>query len=169
MGEFKGTFRSEPWMGEKAIKMLESIITLDTDILETGAGSSTIWFAEKANSVISYEHKYDWASAVAKELSRRGLFNAEVRIDPGYPGEGIEKTEGTFDLIVIDGRGRVKSIKTSYRKLRPGGYIVLDNSKGDRHASAVEFLDGLGWKRKDISSKVLPENKNGTTSFWRKP
>ena len=156
-------------MGEKAIRMLESIITMETVILETGSGSSTLWFAEKAKRVISYEHKYDWAEAVAKELKKRGLHNAEVRVDPGYPGDGIEKTQGTFDLIIIDGRGRVKGVKTSYMKLRPGGYIVLDNSNRARYAPAVAFLDGLGWKRRDIASKVLPENKNGFTSFWRKP
>ena len=169
MGEFTGTFRSEPWMGEKAIQMLESIITMDTVILETGSGSSTLWFAEKAKRVISYEHKYDWADAVAKELKKRGLDNAEVRVNPGYPGEGLEKVQGVFDLIVIDGRGRVRGIMTTYEKLKRGGYIVLDDANRARYAPGVQFLDNLGWKRRDIASKVLPENKNGFTSFWRNP
>jgi len=169
MGKFTGKFRDTPWMGEKAIRMLESIITQDTDILETGAGSSTIWFAEKARKVISFEHKYDWAEAVADELASRNLFNVELTIDPGYPGEGLEKVEGMFDLIIIDGRGRVKGIMTTYKKLKSGGYMVLDNANRARYAPAVEFLASIGWPRKDIASKVLPENKNGFTSFWRKP
>ena len=169
MGEFTGTFRDGPWLGEKAIKMLESIITIDTTILETGAGSSSLWFAEKAHSVISFEHKYDWGIAVREEAAKRNLTNLKVHIDPGYPKEGLEKIPMMFDLIVIDGRGRVKSLISTHKKLRSGGYMVLDNSNRARYAPALEFLERQGWPRRDIASKVLPENKNGFTSFWRKP
>lgn len=169
MGVFSGEFRSEPWMGRDAVAFLERIILPEDHILETGAGASTLWFAERAASVLSFEHKPDWYSAILGEFLKREIANATVVYDPEYPGRGIARATGPFDLIVIDGRGRVKSIETSHGQLKPGGYLCLDNANRPRYERAHTLLDGLGWEKWDIESKLIPENKRGFTTFWRKP
>lgn len=169
MGKFNGMFRSEPWLGIDAIKKLEEIITPQSTVLETGAGSSTLWFAERVAYVLSYEHKIDWYQGVKNELDRRENTNVILWYDKEYPRIGIRSTDNMFDLVLIDGRGRVKSILTAYENVKPGGWIVLDNANRPRYSYGVAHLDALGWRRLDVQSLIMPERKRGFTSFWRRP
>ena len=156
-------------MGKDAVAFLERIITPECHILETGVGASTLWFAERAASVLSFEHKPDWYFAILDEFIKRKISNATVVYDPEYPSRGIGRAAGPFDLIVIDGRGRVRSIEASHEQLKPGGYLCLDNATRPRYERARILLDGLGWEKLDIESKLIPENKRGFTTFWRRP
>ena len=178
MGKFKGEFRDRPWLGEDAIRILEENLTKESQVLETGAGASTLWLADRAGLVISYEHNLAWYEAVNAELRQRGKKNALVIYDIDYPKNGISRLGSTkrpfdmillFDLILIDGRGRVKSIKTTHKMLRPGGILMLDNANRPRYQPGRDFLTGLGWPAQNILSRIQPENKKGYTTFWRKP
>jgi len=141
------TWRIVPWFAVALTRFLERNITRETDILEIGAGGSTVWLAKRAKSIRSYEHDSRWYALVQSKLKDAGLGNCELIHDPNYPELGIKENSREFDMIIIDGRGRVKSIKTTYQLLRPGGYLMLDDSERTRYAEGKALLDALGWEK----------------------
>ena len=174
MGKFKGEFRATPWLPENAIALLDRLIQPDWNIVETGAGASTFWLAERAARVISFEHNPAWGGAVAGQAELRELNNITVFMDENYPKTGIrEHLElfacGEIDLALIDGRGRVRSIESVIPFIKPGGWIVLDNATRPRYEKAHQILAAAGWETTVIEGRIMPENKRGITQFWRKP
>jgi len=154
---------NKPWMTKTTIKFLESIITKESKVLETGAGGSTIWFAERVRKVISFEHKKKWFNLVKERLIEKKLLDkVQLYYSPQYPNKGIPKLTEQYDLILIDGRGRVKSIETTYHYLKPGGYLVLDDSERMRYDSAIKLLNQLGWE------KIMLRDTEIATA-WRRP
>ena len=175
MGEFNG-FREAPWLPKAAINILDAIIEPGFRIVETGSGSSTFWFAQRAFYIHSFEHKSSWAVAVNNEAEVRGLKNIGVHLDTLYPGNGFLENEilkksvdeiGLFDLALVDGRGRAKSLETLFKWIKPGGWIALDNADRERYRRGREFLDERTKASFDIRDKIYPEMKNGFTTFWR--
>lgn len=78
-----------PFYHPEAVEFLDSIIKPYWKILETGAGSSTIWLASKAKKVITYEHSPLWFNKVADLLIAKGIENVAIILNVGYPKYGI--------------------------------------------------------------------------------
>ena len=173
MGKFTGEFRTAPWLPENAIALLDQLIQPNWNIIETGSGASTFWLAERAAAVVSFEHNPAWSGAVTLEASRRELGNITVLTDIDYPktglGEYLRITARAYDLALIDGRGRVRSINSVSAFIRPGGWIVLDNANRPRYEKAHQILAAEGWKTTALQGLIMPEKKRGFTQFWRKP
>lgn len=158
MGESVIPIGSTPWLQPAAIAALEEILEPHFEALETGAGGSTIWLASRVKHVVTLEHDPVWHSAVARELQLHGLTNVDLKLSPFYPSEGIPSGLGPFDLVLIDGRGRVQSCRTA--RVKPGGYLILDNSEREHYAPALQLLDARGWERTDYIGQW-------TTTIWR--
>jgi hypothetical protein len=68
--------------------------------------------------------------------------------DDYYPGTTVDEYVGasdaypdhTFDLVLVDGRVRTACIEHAISKIRPGGYLMLDNSNNDDVAEIVYKL-----------------------------
>ncbi len=39
----------------------------------------------------------------------------------------------SLDLVIIDGRARLSCITHALKKIRPGGYLMLDDSERERY------------------------------------
>ena len=169
MGKFQGVFRDRPWLGELAIARLDSILKPDSRVLECGAGASTLWMAPKVKGIISYEHNPGWSQAVELELEKRKIKNVAVCFDPDYPKNGIKPSRKLFDIVIIDGRGRVKGVETGFPLVKPGGFLILDNSNRARYQPANDLMAVLKWDCAIIQSPILPKNSKGYTTFWRRP
>lgn len=122
------------------------------------SGASTVWLAKRAGSVVSIDHDAPWVEFSAPRLAEQGnaqveLVPADARPDPdprflsgkpGYAGQtfrayvdAIERHEGLFDLIVIDGRARTACLEKAVGRLAQGGLIVFDNSHRSRYRKAI--------------------------------
>lgn len=148
----------QPHTAPGGIEVLRLKINKHSKILETGAGISTLWFAQQAASVESFEHAEDWFKFVLGELKARGLNNVSLHLDPDYPKRGLDGLKDKFDIIFIDGRGRCKSILTSAKYLKPRGLIILDDADRDHYSEGKAYLDSLGWARMQFKS-VIKANK----------
>ncbi len=73
-----------------------------------------------------------------------------------------------FDIIIIDGRDRVNSIKNSLESLNEEGVIILDDSERADYKDGIEFLLTKGFKKIDFwgISPGLFYKKN-TTVFYK--
>ena len=152
-----------PCLNSIVIAFLQKIITKDFRILELGSGTSTVWFAQRAKFVISYENKRKWFNSVTIELKEAGIQNCKLILDPAYPKNGIRGLEGQFDLVLIDGRGRVKNIVVTMPYVKLGGYLMLDDSQRKRYNRARELLEE--WEETEfIEPGVLRK-----TVVWKRP
>lgn len=152
-----------PWMAPAAIDRLDDVITKDFVIFEFGAGASTAWFAERAKQVYSVESDEAWVANVRARLADRGLTNCEITLaDPDdFPALIAEYAADAFDLVIVDGyekrpTSRVECVEAARSKVKPGGYLVLDNSDRANHQAAFDLLSSwvqqrfLGYLRKPL-------------------
>lgn len=154
-----------PWLIPEAIEKIAPFLSPETRALETGAGASTIWLAQRCREVFTFEDSRPWAEKTIAALAKFGLKNANIILDPEYPRTGIPAgTAGgeDFDFILIDGRGRLKTVETVWARLRPGGLLVFDNSERRRYRPGLDFLSRLGWERADYG------HRKWMTTIWRR-
>lgn len=140
----------EPWLTRDAILFLEELLDGTQRVLEYGSGGSTLWYGRRAKRVESIEHDNTWASTVSRAILEGNHFNVCLYHIPNTDdyetysrfGRELAKRDGPFDLVVVDGRGRVKCVKASAELVKPGGYLVLDNAERPNYAEAHRFLSG---------------------------
>ena len=163
--------KDKPNMSEEVLDFLKSVIKKSDRILEFGSGGSTIWFAQNARKIISFESHIDWYRAIKKRLKELKLKNVELRFKPDYLHKGTSNIDGLFDFILIDSQAWIEKkqiesrkicIKTSHLFLKHGGWLLLDDSSTKICRNAVMFMDNLGWKLKSIDGSF-------NAKAWRKP
>jgi precorrin-6B methylase 2 len=155
-----------PWMTFEAIDFLNKNIHKDMVVFEYGSGGSSIYFSKHAKQVYSVEHDKEWFVLVQKTIADLGITNWEgTFIEPEINTEieqipdsvdystsdpkfgrhifkayvkAIDKFPSQyFDLIVVDGRARPACIRHSIDKLKPNGYMLLDNAERETYQDAI--------------------------------
>ena len=149
-----------PWWTLQATRMIERHLAMrpGARVFEYGAGASTVFLARRAGEVISVEHDPYWQQVVARKLEGYSgtsiqLVPAPVTSTPGsywsqHPAwvghdftdyvKAIERQEGQFDLIVIDGRCRVQCLTAAISRVKSDGIILFDNAGRRRYRAALE-------------------------------
>jgi len=145
-----------PLMCWDAIDFIRSVVHPGMNVFEYGSGGSTIFLAELGARLVSVEHDLYWYKKVNERLAALNLDSVDYRFvspDPivspvdreqevyttaldtysdmdfrTYVEVINEYPDSHFDLLIVDGRSRVKCICNGVRKVRGGGYLVLDNS-----------------------------------------
>lgn len=134
-----------PWMAPNVVEFLNTVITKNDKILEWGSGGSTAWFAARAQSVVSVENNKFWYEKVKRTLQEKRIQNVDYRlidvdesinqdecikkgIIPPYVAVVNTYPEEHFDMVIVDGSHRNICINQVPKRLKRGGYMVLDNS-----------------------------------------
>ncbi len=164
--------RRHPWVTYPALAWLDRAVTPDMRVFEFGSGGSTLYFAERTAEVFSVEHDPEWHAAVCAALAEAQLKNCQLRLieatpaRPGAPdlytaerkpalGTRFESyaraidahPEAAFDLVIVDGWARLACIQHALPKIKPGGYLLLDNSEWPEFQSAHDQLRGCTGQR----------------------
>lgn len=127
----------EPWWPMSAIPVVEAYLNPSSRVIEFGSGSSTIWLAKRAGTVISIEDNSEWHRKVSTRLSDLKLYNAEVRFAKDAAFYDLRNlSDFQFDLAVIDGSYRWKCAQAVLPLMKPGGAVYLDNSDADKDRSS---------------------------------
>ena len=152
---------------------MESIIKRGDKVLEMGSGHSTVWLAILNADVVTVESEPLWNDAVAGWLADRHLKVTQILCDPetiryaanAYPDE-------YFDVLFVDGEwyNRVEFMEENIQRLKPGGWVVFDDSNWERFYGIQTILKD--WALTDVSG--IHHRKTGIskwvqTSFYRKP
>lgn len=185
-----------PWIPIKAKIWLDKILDSDMILYEFGSGLSTLYFSQKVKKIISLEHDKVWYTTVQQKLLKKKIDNCEYYLIEPEKIE-IEKSKGAktgyksklrkyknfhfkkyahhidqfpnkyFDLIFIDGRVRITCIKNSIKKIKSGGYLVLDNSDEIEFKSIPRFLKS--YKKQEFFglAPMKPYLKHSKISFWK--
>ena len=131
-----------PYMTNDEIVDLVSYITKDTEMLEIGGGNSTIFLSKFVKRLVTIEHDLKWSKSI-KELLKDLNINWQLHVvepnwpqqHPFHPAENGQFTnyinfistlsDNQFDVVLIDGRDRVKSSLASIPKLKVGGILLI--------------------------------------------
>lgn len=165
--------RSEPWLVEGANLLILNYLCkghftrrsykVDAFIFEFGSGASTKWFADISNHVVSVEHDERFSEVI----------NGVEQYFQSRPYNQIIETysDQYFDLILVDGRDRVKCVQSSITKLKSGGWLVLDNSEREYYDKGIDLMKDWNQihcqqKREDKYGFVYPDWQ---TSIFIKP
>jgi predicted O-methyltransferase YrrM len=160
-----------PWLTKEAIIFLDRFLQLhpQSRMLEFGSGNSTEWFARRVHNLISIDHDAQWHKAIQDRCTQ--FKNVELRLVPNdYAHVCAEFPDNYFDIILVDGKDRVRCAQQSLRLLKPGGILVLDDAERTRYAPIFELL-------KDWPCTITEQNKPskagalelGKTVWWIKP
>lgn len=139
-----------PWLAPAVIQRLEEIVKPHFRVLEHGCGGSTLWFAERAQSVLSFDKKQEWCDIVNSKVN---LNKATVFV--GMDNIHSENFTNKFDLLLIDGEpveDRAMWLQHASNLVKNGGWVVLDNANRpeyeveraqmQKQAKAFETFDG---------------------------
>ena len=117
-----------PWITPEAICTLDCFVKPTHEVLEFGAGGSTVFFARRARFVTSIENSPHWAMRVKYAMKIKGLDNYNLYVAPTtetVPDLGTQM----FDVALVDccEIDRRAATMIALRTLRPGGMLVIDN------------------------------------------
>lgn len=160
-----------PWLPFNAIEVLERRLDSSSRVFEFGGGGSTLWFADRVGEVVTAEHDPGWTSVLAEHtallpnvtlLARSSAdeYATYVTAIAGYPDE-------YFDVVVVDGRERVRCFEHAMPKVRPGGLLVLDDSQRPKYAKA--FTLAQAWRAATFQGLTPTKSMRGTTTAWLRP
>jgi predicted O-methyltransferase YrrM len=146
----------------------------DWSVLELGSGRSTAWFARRAGSVISFEDNEYWYPQTRERLEDAGLSNVDLRLRPveEFPRDVAALPDEAFNLVVVDflespAVTRIDALKPAMKKVRPGGYLLLDDSDRPGYAEAFELL--AGWRSREFSGVKDEWPEACETTVFRRP
>ena len=160
--------RPIPWFSYPFIDFLTPRLTKDLVLFEFGSGSSTSFFAERVNQVISIEHNKEWFEIVNKTKPNNAklILTDSDSIDDylNYLNNLKEKV----DVVIVDGLHRNECLTYALEKLSENGVIVLDDSERSEYKKGIESVIGRGFKKLEfwgIAPTVL--FKKCTTVFYK--
>lgn len=113
-----------PWYTYPALEYLASLDFGEQAVLEYGSGNSSLWWARRAQRVLSIEHDAQWLETTRQQAPA----NLELKL---ATDEGSYVAAGTghrFDIIVIDGIHRARCAQAIGPLMSDGALVVLDNS-----------------------------------------
>ena len=131
-----GDGRPIPMMSYGLVEYLLGLDLSSFDLLELGGGSSTPFWAGRTRSVVTLETSPEWM----KLLQSRPVPNLQATLStPETLANDMAALARSFDVIVIDAAAnRFQLAKSAIGMLRPGGFIILDNS--DWYPNAARLL-----------------------------
>lgn len=153
-----------PWMTYPVISWLKSLDFSHCRVFEYGAGWGTLFWASRAQTVVSVEQSEQWVQRlrpwVPSNVQLYGPLN-------GSPYIECSRNGGPWDVIVVDGSDRLSCAQVAVGVLAPDGIIVLDNS--DWFVDAADFLRSKDFTQIDFQGFGPCNDYTWTTSvFFRR-
>jgi hypothetical protein len=130
-----GDGRPIPMMSYSLVEYLLGLDLSSFELLELGGGSSTQFWTSVARSVVTLETNPEWL----KRVQARPVPNLEARLSTTDTlASDMVGLGRKFDVVVIDSAANRYLLAESAREiLRPGGFIILDNSDWYPNAARV--------------------------------
>ena len=150
-----------PMISYRARRMIASLLSEDTRMVEFGSGNSTPWFAARVGFVLSIEDLPEWFDYVQKRLKEKEIQNVrhELRTTKNY-ADLSDIDDSSLDFTLIDGTNREGCVRSVIPKLKPGGWLYLDNSDKDQ-----TFPDG-DMRRAENALREVAAARSGSIYYF---
>jgi hypothetical protein len=136
-----------PWITYPALEFFAQFDFSESDVLELGAGNSTLYWSARARKIVSVETERQWFET----LKQRKKSNVQVILASGEREfvECIQREDNLFDVIVVDSlKYRYVATLNAVSKLAPGGIVIFDNS--DWYPNSCRLLRDAGFLQIDF-------------------
>jgi hypothetical protein len=160
----------KPWMCTGTIGFCREHLVRSMSALEFGSGRSTAWFAGMVGHLTSVEHNPGWHGQVGRQLAEQRVANVDYRFvpldhpeaeperpdydpTPAYVAVLDEFADGSLDLVIVDGHYRTNCIRRAVPKIKPGGYLLVDDANMWPSLEAIPIPDR--WEVVDDSTNGL--------------
>jgi hypothetical protein len=189
----------EPWLQKQVIDFINNKILCKNNVkvFEFGSGYSTIYYAQKADLVISIEHNQEWFNKISEKVNRYSnikLFNitndgfvkkynkqdvfnciskndnSDAKLFSTYCNK-IKEFDFNFDFIIVDGRARQSCAAIAVDKLNKNGFLLLDDTERVRYQGVIKHIDKkYNFKKYEFVNKenVYRKAKGSRTIIWEK-
>lgn len=158
-----------PWYTYPAIEYLSQFDFSDKKIFEFGCGNSSLFWAARAQKVVSIEDNPQWFSKWQKEF-KSPVLDIRWRDEGEIYEKAIFEDNDFYNVIVIDGKRRTECARTAVQKLAPGGMVILDDSDrintSQEYVKAVEELQKAQLIQVDFYGFCPMNNYTKTTSLF---
>jgi hypothetical protein len=135
-----------PWYSYAAIDFLKERVGVADRVFEFGSGNSTLWWAQRAKHVTGVEHDGKWATLVRKMMPENvELLEVPLEINGDYC-RTPRRTEGRYEIVVIDGRDRVNCARQCLTALTDDGVVIWDDSHRRRYRPGLALLRDQGFR-----------------------
>jgi hypothetical protein len=172
-GALGGAGEQIPWLTYAAVHWLDRVMRPHHRAFEFGSGSSTIWLARRARSIVSVEHHATWARIVRERLPGNATLHVaaawgdENEAPQGDPYTGVlADVDGEFDLFLVDGMARNACVRLAVDRLADSGLILLDDADRPAYRPAHEHLRQRGFGRLDFYGPKPGAGYLSTTSVF---
>lgn len=165
-----------PEMLAEAAAAIEGLLDKKAEVFEFGGGYSTVWLSGRCKRVVWVESDAGWyheTDRTLREVQRVSKARG-ILVDGEEDIAAAIENYGEFDLVLVDclDRQRAAAVKAAVAHVRPGGYLVLDDSQWAMLSEAKELLAGLGWEatvysgnHRRKSGAVMPHE----TTIYQRP
>lgn len=125
-GRYHDGERFLPWYTSPCLEWLMKLDLVGKKVFEYGTGDSTKWYSSQGADVYGVDSEAKWLPECA-DLDALGFrITDDEKLYISYnPIMG----DAAFDIVAIDGLYRDKCTKYALHRLRPGGYLIIDNYK----------------------------------------
>jgi len=160
--------RPLPWVTYPFISLIAGRLNKSLDLFEFGSGNSTYWYAERVGTVTSVEHDAQWYQKIRTGMpANAALHFCELSYGGDYC-KYLLNSPNRYDIIIVDGRDRVKCCIHSVDALSDRGIMVLDDSERPEYREAPAYLRGRGFKQLDLWGMApMVDNQKCTTIFYK--
>lgn len=132
---FRFVYSDTPWLTPAANKILSKTLKNNFTGFEFGSGKSTIWFSKRIKHITSLETSKIWFNKVLKILKKNNLKNVDLicmdkeekNFKIKYLNVLSKFNDDYFDFILVDALFRDECTHLAIKKLKPGGFLILDN------------------------------------------
>jgi hypothetical protein len=155
-----------PWMNYAIIAFLGERLQKDMTLFEYGSGYSTLFYSRLVKRVVSVEHDKAWYEAVRTMAGPNVHLLYQPLDDDGEYCRLINQQNEKFDVVVIDGRDRVRCAINSYESLSKNGVVVMDDSEREKYSNGSRFYLAKGFKKIEFAGLKFKGFGSGRTAIF---
>jgi hypothetical protein len=187
--------RRQPWLVFDAVDFLDSLVLEGRRVFEYGSGGSTLYWCARRMHCVSVEHDPGWHEGVARRLE--GIPSVDYRLvepepDGGAAGDVADPDgyrssderfvghvfrryamqidpfpDGSFDVVLVDGRARPSCLRHAAPKVKRGGFLILDNAERGYYTANLG-PDLRDFERRSFHGAGPAIAQMWTTDFYRR-
>lgn len=160
----------QPWWNYNVRTFLDGRIKPGYRVFEYGGGASTLWLSDQKCIVHTVEHDADWWNTLTRVAPTTVTLDFRPQGESDFDDyiEAIAtEADSSLDLVIVDGRERVRCGLNAITKIKPGGMLLLDDSDRPRYSALHAAL--VEWEGHHLRGLKPGDWASRQTSVWINP